>query len=76
MPSVPHTGSSSTPAGGHDRGQFDEIALLSLLDFSTTAGWVPGTRMDFCEMILSLLKPRGVSFMLISLNFMFIIHAN
>lgn len=42
-PSVPHTGSSSTPAGGHDRGQFDEIALLSLLDFSTTAGWVPGS---------------------------------
>lgn len=45
IPSVPHTGSASNVAGGHDRGQFDEMAfgslVLALID-STTAGWVSG----------------------------------
>jgi hypothetical protein len=31
MPSVPHTGSSSDADGGHERGQFDDMALVSLL---------------------------------------------
>jgi hypothetical protein len=44
MPSVPHTGSASTVAGGHDLGQFDDMALLSLVMFvavAIMAGWVP-----------------------------------
>lgn len=43
IPSVPHTGSDSNPTGGHDLGQLDDIALLSLLldGLVITAGWVP-----------------------------------
>lgn len=44
IPSVPHTGSASMLAGGHDRGQFDETALLSLLLVLITAGWVSGNQ--------------------------------